>query len=52
MLSFSDEDNNIFDERETWKVIHELQDILVLSSYAILCGTEDYEAIEECSASP
>lgn len=39
--------DDIFDEREAWKVIHELQDILVLSLCAILCGAEDYEAIEE-----
>ena len=39
--------DDIFDEREAWKVIHELQDILILSLCAILCGAEDYEAIEE-----
>ena len=39
--------DDIIDEREALKVIHELQDILFLCLCAVLCGAEDYEAIVE-----
>lgn len=39
--------NEIIDEREPWKVIHDLHDTLILSLCAILCGAEDYKAIHD-----
>lgn len=37
--------DEIIDERESWKVVHDLYDMLILSLCAILCGAEDYKAI-------
>ena len=39
--------DEIIDERESWKVVHDLYDILTLSLCGILCGAEDYKAIED-----
>lgn len=39
--------DEIIDERESWKVIHDLYDMLILSLCAILCGAEDYKAIAD-----
>lgn len=39
--------DEIIDEREPWKVVHDLYDILILSLCAIICGAEDYKAIED-----
>lgn len=39
--------DEIIDERELGKVIHDLQEILIISFFAVLSGAEDYEAIAE-----
>ena len=39
--------DDIIDERELGKIIHDLQEILIISFFAVLSGAEDYEAIAE-----
>jgi len=39
--------DDIIDFRESGKVIHDLHEVLTLSLFAMLCGAEDYEEIED-----
>jgi len=39
--------DELIDERESWKVIHDLHEVLILSLFAVLCGADDYRAIED-----